>query len=147
MGNSNIVIQCDDGSVGLNTIVEGELNEVVKKQVTRAITLWNPSDSDFMVFSTQNESQLKAPLTREMLEKVKQYSPQRLGDSVVFNLPVFVVSYKIQQEGNGKYRDRSVIVISPFISESIKEQLENWVKELTLEGLESPEREAEVKEN
>ncbi|MCL5788346.1 MAG: DUF2286 domain-containing protein [Candidatus Marsarchaeota archaeon] len=143
---SNIVIQCDDGSVVLSSVEEGDLAECVKNQVIKAVSLWKPMESDLMVFSTQNESQLKAPLTKDMLDKVKPFSPQRRGDMIVFSLPVFVVSYRIQQEEANKYRDRSVIVISPLINQEIKEQLEAWTKELTAERLEAQSGESEEEE-
>jgi hypothetical protein len=133
--SANLVVQCDDGNISLNSVVQGDFIEVVKKEVNRAVGLWKPTDSDFMVFSTQNEAQLDAPLSKDMLDKVKLYSPARRGDKIVFNLPVYVISYKIQQESQNEYRDRSVIVVAPYINEDLKLQVEQWSKELTTEKL------------
>ncbi len=132
----NLVIHCDDGVISSNSIVRGTIEEVVKKEVAKATELWRPIESDFMVFSTTSEGQLDAPLSKDVLEKVKPYSPQRRGDKVAFNLPIYVISYKIQQVSENEYKDRCVVVVAPYINDELKGQVEQWSKELTTERLE-----------
>ncbi|PSN84585.1 hypothetical protein B9Q13_02895 [Candidatus Marsarchaeota G2 archaeon ECH_B_SAG-G16] len=131
----NLVIYCSDGKITKEQIVSGDLDKVVKEHVVKALELWQPNESDFMVFMTKNEAELSAPLSKELLERVRAYAPVRKGDKVMFDLPVYVISYKIEQRSQNEYKDRAIIMISPYINEELKRQVEEWSKEFTTSSL------------
>jgi len=128
---NSLVIRCKDGVITDEAIKQGDLLETLKQEVAATLKEWNPRESDLMVFSTQNEAQVSAPIDKQMLELLKPFSPSRQGDKVVFNLPIYVISYKIEHLSEKEFRDRAVVIVAPYINEELKGQLESWSVELT----------------
>ncbi|PSN84785.1 hypothetical protein B9Q03_12890 [Candidatus Marsarchaeota G2 archaeon OSP_D] len=126
-----MVIHCKDGNIINESVKQKDIVEAVKEELIGTVKEWNPKESDLMVFSTQNEAQVSAPLTKETLELLKPFSPTRQGDKVVFNMPIYVISYKIEHLSENEFRDRAVVIIAPYINEELKSQLESWSVELT----------------
>lgn len=131
MQPSNLVIRCEDGVIVEESVRQGDIEETLKQEIVATLKAWDPKQSDLMVFSTQNEARVSAPITKEMLELLKPYSPSRQGDEVVFNLPIYVIAYKIENVSGKEFRDRAVVIVAPYISDELKAQLERWGEELT----------------
>lgn len=110
---------------------QGNVEDTLKEVLVATIKEWDPKESDLMVFSTQNEAQVSAPITKEMLDLLRPFSPSRQGDKVVFNLPIYVISYKIEHVSDKEFRDRAIVIVAPYINEELKGQLESWGQELT----------------
>ncbi|MEM0121392.1 MAG: DUF2286 domain-containing protein [Thermoprotei archaeon] len=128
---NSLVIHCKDGKIVNESVRQKDIVDAIKEELINTVNEWNPKDSDLMVFSTQNEAQVSAPLTKQTLELLKPFSPTRQGDKVVFNLPIYVISYKIERLSENEFRDRAVVIVAPYINEELKSQLETWSVELT----------------
>jgi hypothetical protein len=135
----NLILHSEDGQIAQEELRDGEIEKVVKERVVKAAELWKPSESDLVVFMTKSEAKLKAPVTPQILEVIKPYFPARKGDEVVFNLPIYVISYRIEQTGSNSYKDKAIFVIAPYVNEELKEQTAEWAKELTGSELEQEE--------
>jgi hypothetical protein len=128
---SSLVIHCEDGTIVNETVKQKDLVETVKEELIETLKKWDPRESDLMVFSTQNEAQVPAPLSKEMLDILKPFSPARQGDKVVFNLPIYIISYRIEHLSENEFRDHAAVVVAPYINDELKGQVETWSVELT----------------
>ncbi|HIQ02830.1 MAG TPA: DUF2286 domain-containing protein [Desulfurococcales archaeon] len=126
-----LIIHAEEGKVKESKIVKGEINSILKEIVKKTTELWDPDKSDFVVIRDKYEVSLKLPLTREQYEKYSKYNLRRTSDGyAVFDIPVYVVSYDNEWQGDDYY-DRRIYLISLYINEDVKRDLENWAIDST----------------
>ncbi len=125
-----LILHVERGEVKERTIVEGEITEVVKNVVTKALNLWNPEASDLVVMRHRQEIQVKLPITKEQYERYSKFGLRRAGDKAVFEVPVYVVSYENEWVGEDLV-DTKVFIIAPLVDEIVSREIENLAKMIT----------------
>lgn len=126
-----LIIRAEEGKVKESKIVKGEINSILKEIVRKTTELWDPDKSDFVVIRDKYEVSLKLPLTREQYEKYSKYNLRRTSDGyAVFDIPVYVVSYDNEWQGDDYY-DRRIYLISLYINEDVRRDLESWAIDST----------------
>ena len=95
-----IVARSRMGRVEEIEVVEGDLREVVKKVVSRALEMWDMEASDFIVMRDRYAASVKLPLTKEQYEEYSKYELRRLsGSEAEVRVPIYVVSYNNEWQG------------------------------------------------
>ncbi|MFN3803639.1 MAG: DUF2286 domain-containing protein [Pyrobaculum sp.] len=103
-------------------VVEKEVVEVVKKMAIELIKSWNPLSSDFIVLRDFYSLSYPAPLSRELLEKIRKFSPRRVENKVEVSLPIYEIVYDAQWAGGG-LQIGDATVIFPYIDEKTTEEI------------------------
>jgi len=127
-----IVLRGEYGKIIEENIVEVEnIHEAVKKYASKALELWDPEFSDFIIIKDKYEVALKLPLTREQVKRFMKFGIKRSPDGYArFNIPVYIISYdSIWVESD--YVDRRVYLIAVYVDENIKKDLERLVIDTT----------------
>lgn len=126
-----LVLSVEGGSIVSSKIVEDELEEVVKKVVVEVLPKWSPKTSDLIAMKYEHEITLKLPLSKELYEVLSKYGLSRKSSSeVIARLPVYVISYENRWVGEDLI-DEKVYVISPYINDEIKNDVELLAIDLT----------------
>lgn len=126
-----LVLSVEGGSIVSSKIVEDELEEVVKKVVVEVLPKWSPKTSDLIAMKYEHEITLKLPLSKELYEALSKYGLSRKSSSeVIARLPVYVISYENRWVGEDLI-DEKVYVISPYINDEIKNDVELLAIDLT----------------
>ena len=118
-------------------IIEEKVDETkdiiskVKELASRALNLWEPEFSDFIIIKDQYEVSLKLPLTKDQVQRFMKYGIRRSSDGYAkFNIPVYIISYdSIWVEDD--YIDRKVYLVSIYVNDEVKEDLKKLVIETT----------------
>jgi len=118
-------------------IIEEKVDETkdiiskVKELASRALNLWEPEFSDFIIIKDQYEVSLKLPLTKDQVQRFMKYGIRRSSDGYAkFNIPVYIISYdSIWVEDD--YIDRKVYLVSVYVNDEVKEDLKKLVIETT----------------
>lgn len=126
-----LVLSVEGGSIVSSKIVEDELEDVVKKVVVEVLPKWSPKTSDLIAMRYEHEITLKLPLSEELYKALSKYRLSRKSSSeVVARLPVYVISYENRWVGEDLI-DEKVYVISPYINDEIKNDVELLAIDLT----------------
>ncbi|MEM4700396.1 MAG: DUF2286 domain-containing protein [Candidatus Nezhaarchaeales archaeon] len=129
-----IIARSKTGEVEEVEIVEGELNEVVRKVVLRALELWNLEESDFIVMRDRYIASVKLPLTKEQYEEYSKYELRRVSSSEAeVRVPIYVISYSNEWRGDN-YIDREVFIVAPYINEVQLEEVKELASSATAES-------------
>ncbi len=130
-----LVIRAENGEIIESNIIDGSIEDIVKKYATIALNEWDPSYSDFIVMKDKYEVKLKLPLTREQFERFSKFSLRREEGFAVFDVPLYVISFdNVWVEGD--YLDRKIYLIATYVDDKVKRDLEVIARENT-----SPRRE------
>ncbi|OYT57690.1 MAG: hypothetical protein B6U76_00325 [Desulfurococcales archaeon ex4484_217_2] len=118
-------------------IIEEKIDETkdiiskVKELASRALNLWEPEFSDFIIIKDQYEVSLKLPLTKDQVQRFMKYGIRRGPDGYAkFNIPVYIISYDSIWVEND-YIDRKVYLVSIYVNDEVKEDLKKLVIETT----------------
>ena len=118
-------------------IIEEKIDETkdiiskVKELASRALNLWEPEFSDFIIIKDQYEVSLKLPLTKDQVQRFMKYGIRRSPDGYAkFNIPVYIISYDSIWVEND-YIDRKVYLVSIYVNDEVKEDLKKLVIETT----------------
>ncbi|MEM0504335.1 MAG: DUF2286 domain-containing protein [Sulfolobales archaeon] len=126
-----LVLSVESGNIVSSKIVEDELEEVVKKIVVEVLPKWSPKTSDLIAMKYEHEITLRLPLSKELYETLSKYGLSRKSSSeVIARLPVYVISYENRWVGEDLI-DEKVYVISPYINDEIKNDVELLAIDLT----------------
>ncbi|MEM4784045.1 MAG: DUF2286 domain-containing protein [Sulfolobales archaeon] len=126
-----LVLSVESGNIVSSKIVEDELEEVVKKIVVEVLPKWSPKTSDLIAMKYEHEITLRLPLSKELYETLSKYGLSRKSSSeVIARLPVYVISYENKWVGEDLI-DEKVYVISPYINDEIKNDVELLAIDLT----------------
>ncbi|MCX8205237.1 MAG: DUF2286 domain-containing protein [Candidatus Nezhaarchaeota archaeon] len=126
-----IVARSSMGGVKEAEVVEGELSEVVKRVVLRALEMWDMRESDFIVMRDRYVTSVKLPLTKEQYEEYSKYELRRVSSSEAeVRVPIYVVSYSNEWRGDN-YIDKEVFIIAPYINEAQLEEIKELASNAT----------------
>lgn len=103
-------------------VAEKEVVDVVKEIAIELIKSWNPLASDFIVLRDFYSISYPAPLSRELLEKIKKFSPKRVENKIEVSLPIYEIVYDAQWAGGG-LQIGDATVIFPYIDEKTTEEI------------------------
>ena len=135
MSEKILVIRAENGEVTKEEIEDGNIEEVVKKYATIALKEWDPSYSDFIVMKDKYEVRLKLPISPEQFKRFSKFSLRREEGFAVFDIPLYVISFdNVWVEGD--YLDRKMYLVSVYVDNKVKRDLEVIARENT-----SPRRE------
>jgi len=87
----SVVAKVSKSSVVKREVVNKDVMEAVKDVAVELIKSWDPSSSDFIILRDYYSVSYPAPLTRELLEKIRRYSPKRVENRVEVALPIFEI--------------------------------------------------------
>jgi hypothetical protein len=118
----SLVARISNGKVVEKRVVEEKVMEAVKKEGAQWLSRWNPALSDFIILRDFVTLSYQAPITRELLEKIREFSPKRVGDKIEVTVPVFEVVYNSTWAGDNMRIDDAVVV-APHIDDASDEQI------------------------
>ncbi|MEL9990339.1 MAG: DUF2286 domain-containing protein [Thermoproteus sp.] len=122
----SLVARISNGKVIEKKIVGDKVMEAVKKEGAQWLNKWNPAMSDFIILRDFVTLSYPAPITKELLEKIREFSPKRVGDKIEVTVPVFEVVYNSTWAGDNMKIDDAVVV-APHIDDASDEQILNSV--------------------
>ena len=126
-----LIIRAEEGKVRESKVVKGEITSILKEIVKKTAELWDPDSSDFVVIKDKYEVSLKLPLSREEYERYSRFNLRRTSDGyAVFDIPVYVVSFDNEWQGDDYY-DRKIYLISLYVNEDVRRDLESWAIDST----------------
>ncbi len=114
MKKRTLIVESVSGRIVSERIVDGDFVEVVKSVAAEALGKWMPPESDFVIVRYQREAEKKLPLSPSELDAILEFNPVRRSGSVVFDLPMFVISYSNTVVDGDVYDDK-VYVVAPYI--------------------------------
>jgi len=131
MVNEILVIRAEEGKVKESKIVKGKIINVLKEIVKKTAEVWDPENSDFVVIRDKYEVSLRLPLSKEEYERYSKYNLRRTSDGyAVFDIPVYVVSFDNEWQGDDYY-DKKIYLISLYVNEDVRKDLESWAIDST----------------
>ncbi len=126
-----LILNVEKGNIVDSKISNTEIEEVVKEVVIGVIPRWSPKTSDLIVVKYEHEITLKLPLSKELYESLHRYGLDRRSPSeVTARIPVYVVSYENRWVGEDLMDDK-VYVISPYVNDEIKKEVELLAVDIT----------------
>lgn len=120
---SAVVVNLRNYNVVGKTVIEGELESVVKKVAQELLGKWDPSLGDFMVLRDDRVIRLKLPLRPpELYDKLKPFNLTRSGNEAEATIPVYeIISSGSWVEDNLNAND--VTLVMPYITDDITDRL------------------------
>jgi hypothetical protein len=122
----SLVARISGGKVAEKAVEEAKVFEAVKRKGAELLQRWNPTLSDFIILRDFVTLSFPAPITKELLEKIREFSPKRVGDKIEVTVPVFEVVYNSTWTGDNMKIDDAVVV-APHIDDKSDEQILNAV--------------------
>ena len=128
-----LIIDAYSGKIRRKNVVEGKLEEIVKKEGTDMLKKeWIPFFSDYMIIRDSIDIELKLPLKKEVYEFLKEYNLRKArSDTAIASIPLFFIVYESLKISEEKYHDRGVLVVAPYIREQDEKMLEELLVETT----------------
>ncbi|MBP1449951.1 MAG: DUF2286 domain-containing protein [Thermoproteus sp.] len=135
----SLVVRISNGKIVEKSVAEGKVFDVVKKRGAELLGRWNPALSDFIILRDFVTLTFPAPITKELLEKIREFSPKRIGDKIEVTVPVFEVVYNSTWAGDNMKIDDAVVVAPHIDDESDERILDQVVREFAESGAEEEE--------
>jgi hypothetical protein len=132
----SVVAKVSKSSVVKREVVNKDVMEAVKDVAVELIKSWDPSSSDFIILRDYYSVSYPAPLTRELLEKIRKYSPKRVENRVEVALPIFEIVHGAQWAGESLQVGDATVVF-PYIDDATTEEILRGV----VQSLSAPEEE------
>ena len=129
-----LVIRADEGKLTSSEIIDGDYNAVAKEVIKRALEEWNPGESDLTAIRTKFELRYKLPIDPDLYDKIRDLNLElvREGNELIVNLPVLTISFDNAWLDDA-YLDRRMYIVSIYLDDSAKQQLEEYAIEATKE--------------
>jgi hypothetical protein len=118
----SVVASVSKNSVVKKEVMNKDVMETVKEVAIDLLKSWDPASSDFIILRDFYSVSYPAPLTRELLEKIKKYSPKRVENRIEVTLPVFEIVYGAQWTGESLQVDDATVVF-PYIDDATTEEV------------------------
>ncbi|MFP3144599.1 MAG: DUF2286 domain-containing protein [Caldisphaera sp.] len=144
-----IIIRSEMGKIVSSELVEGELDQIIKKKSEDAMKEWNPEISDFIVLRDVRELELQLPLNPELVDILRNVGTlSRTSEKAIARFPIYTISFENMMIGEDNYVEHKIYLISPYINDDIKTELEKEAVEITSEktspeGIEEEDEEGE----
>ena len=114
--NKVVIVFAKQGTIMMKKVVDGDLKDILKKVAFESLQKWDPLNSNFDIIRYDYKIEKKLPLKPEELDIILKFNPIRLKGSVVFTLPIYIISYKNYSTDQGTV-DEEVYVVAPYISD------------------------------
>jgi hypothetical protein len=118
----SVVASVSKNSVVKKEVMNKDVMEAVKEVAIDLLKSWDPASSDFIILRDFYSVSYPAPLTRELLEKIKKYSPKRVENRIEVTLPVFEIVYGAQWTGESLQVGDATVVF-PYIDDATTEEV------------------------
>ena len=118
----SVVASVSKNSVVKKEVMNEDVMEAVKEVAIDLLKSWDPASSDFIILRDFYSVSYPAPLTRELLEKIKKYSPKRVENRIEVTLPVFEIVYGAQWTGESLQVGDATVVF-PYIDDATTEEV------------------------
>lgn len=128
-----LVVRAEEGRVAESEVVEGELEDVVKKVASKALEEWDPRVSDFIVIKEVREVTLSLPVPGHLVDMLKPFGLRRKGsDEAAFDLVVYTISFdnRLVSEEEGSYIEKKIYLVTPYIDDDLRAELEAQAAEI-----------------
>jgi len=122
-----LVIRAEEGKVTESSVVEGELEAVVKEVARKALEEWDPRVSDFIVIKEVREVTLGLPIPGKLVDILRPFGLRRKGSKeAAFDLVVYTISFdnRLVSEEEGSYIENKIYLIAPYINDDLRAELE-----------------------
>lgn len=124
----SVVAHISKNSVVKREVVNKDVVEAVKGVAAELLKAWDPTTSDFIVLRDYYSVSYPAPLTRELLEKIRRFSPKRVENRVEVALPVYEIIHGAQWSGEGINVGEAVVVF-PYVDDATTDEVLRGVVE------------------
>jgi hypothetical protein len=118
----SVVANVSKNSVVKKEVMNKDVMETVKEVAIDLLKSWDPASSDFIILRDFYSVSYPAPLSRELLEKIKKYSPKRVENRIEVTLPVFEIVYGAQWTGESLQVGDATVVF-PYIDDATTEEV------------------------
>jgi hypothetical protein len=118
----SVVASVSKNSVVKKEVMYKDVMETVKEVAIDLLKSWDPASSDFIILRDFYSVSYPAPLSRELLEKIKKYSPKRVENRIEVTLPVFEIVYGAQWTGESLQVGDATVVF-PYIDDATTEEV------------------------
>ncbi|AAL64005.1 DUF2286 domain-containing protein [Pyrobaculum aerophilum] len=135
----SVVAHISKNTITKKEVINKDVVEAVKEVAIELLKAWDPTASDFIVLRDFYSISYPAPLSRELLEKVRKYSPKRVENRVEIALPVYEIVHSAQWSVEG-IDVGDAVVIFPYIDEATTEEILRGV----IQSFTSPKEEGDL---
>ena len=118
----SVIASVSKNSVVKKEVMNKDVMEAVKEVAIDLLKSWDPASSDFIILRDFYSVSYPAPLSRELLEKIKKYSPKRVENRIEVTLPVFEIVYGAQWTGESLQVGDAAVVF-PYIDDATTEEV------------------------
>jgi hypothetical protein len=118
----SVVASVSKNSVVKKEVMNKDVMETVKEVAIDLLKSWDPASSDFIILRDFYSVSYPAPLSRELLEKIKKFSPKRVENRIEVTLPVFEIVYGAQWTGESLQVGDATVVF-PYIDDATTEEV------------------------
>ena len=122
------------GRVVDRRVEDGDIFDKVKQYATELIKAWDPRTEDFIIVRDFVSVSFPAPITRELLEKIRNFQPRRVENRVEVTLPIYQIVYRSEWVGDNLNIGESVVIYPSTTEEKDREIEETVIKEVSGEG-------------
>ncbi len=133
-----LVIRSEKGRIVESKIVEGELQEIVRKITLKALEEWNLEKSDFIIIKETREIEAQS-VNLETIEALKKYEDLKIEKDRI-QMPIYTISFDSTMIEENNYIENKIYLITLYVNEETKNLLEIEAVEITtpvkdLEGI------------
>jgi hypothetical protein len=131
---SVLIVRAEEGKVVESRVEDTKLEDAARAALLKAAETWNPLTSDLTAVHGELELRYKLPIDPDLYDRVMELNLEvmREGNEVIVKLPVIVISFDNEWLGD-KYRDKKIYVVSHFLDEESRRQVEEYASEATKE--------------
>ncbi|HIP65970.1 MAG TPA: DUF2286 domain-containing protein [Pyrodictium sp.] len=127
-----VVVKSVEGKIEDSRIVEGRLPDVVKEIARKTLEEWDPEKSDFTIIKARYELRYKLPISPDLYDIIDELNLEKFreGNNLIVVVPVYTISFD-NEWLEDKYHDKAVYVVTYYIDEEEKKQIEEYAVETT----------------
>lgn len=118
----SVVAKISKNTIVKKEVVGRDVVEVVKDVAIELLKSWDPTSSDFIILRDFYSVSYPAPLSKDLYEKLKKYSPKRIEDRVEVTLPVFEIVHGAEWAGESLQVGDATVVF-PYINDTTTEEV------------------------
>ncbi|MEM1518997.1 MAG: DUF2286 domain-containing protein [Pyrobaculum sp.] len=118
----SVVAKISKNTIVKKEVVSRDVVEVVKDVAIELLKSWDPTSSDFIILRDFYSVSYPAPLSKDLYEKLKKYSPKRIEDRVEVTLPVFEIVHGAEWAGESLQVGDATVVF-PYINDITTEEV------------------------
>jgi hypothetical protein len=125
-----VILKSENGKITSETFVDDNIGNVVRSVASQALKEWNENTSDFVIMKDMQEVRIPMPLKEETYEKLKNLLVGREGSNAIAKIPIYIISFE-NEWSNDNFVDKKVYIVSYYINDDNKKELEEYAQDLT----------------